>query len=291
MGICLGATIYLMMFDNRSERNDPDLPSREQRDAVAGRVDDWLTHQHGGYREIHDRQLANAFESRLRRIYGLDTWEFGFIELHVDEMHLCGSNAVVALMTVKDDEGYSLIPDRRLDVLADFKLNPSRSGVVLEMLSNPIQVTLVAPDGDPKRATLIPFFSDNAFSELDQHKSTAVTHLKAIRSHDDVSSYPVNQPSLLVNMLLRTVAISVRERLVRSGNNPSSLAWVPVRVDDLESNGNGIYSVKVSLPQLRGPGELVSEFTKEIHQIKLGFNRFFGTVEREWLSSGCAASP
>ena len=105
-----------------------------------------------------------------------------------------------------------------------------------------------------------------------------------------MSSYPVNQPSLLVNLLLRTVAISVRERLVRSGDNPSSLAWVPVRVDDLESNGNGIYSVKVSLPQLRGPGELVSEFTKEIHQIKLGFNRFFGTVEREWLSSGCAAS-
>lgn len=263
---------------------EPHNPENE-REQVQSRVDDWLTRQHGGYEALHDKKLARAFESRLRFIYGLDNWEFGDVDVHVDGMHRCGSRTVIALMTVKDEEGLDLVPDRRLDVLADFKLNPSRCGVILEILSHPIQLTLVAVDGNPLRASLVPILSDGAFSELDQHKASAVNRLKAMRSHDDLSGYPVNQPSILVNLLLRTVAGAVRTRTIEAGVDPATLSWMPVRLDDLESAEGSVYRVKVSLPDAPSGNSLISTFSQEVHQVKLGFNRFFGTVERQWLSS------
>jgi hypothetical protein len=263
---------------------EPHNPENE-REQVQSRVDDWLTRQHGGYEALHDKKLARAFESRLRFIYGLDNWEFGDVDVHVDGMRRCGSRTVIALMTVKDEEGLDLVPDRRLDVLADFKLNPSRCGVILEILSHPIQLTLVAVDGNPLRASLVPILSDGAFSELDQHKASAVNRLKAMRSHDEISGYPVNQPSILVNLLLRTVAGAVRARTTEAGMNPALLSWMPVRLDDLESAEGSVYRVKVSLPDAPSGNSLISTFSQEVHQVKLGFNRFFGTVERQWLSS------
>ena len=263
---------------------EPHNPENE-REQVQSRVDDWLTRQHGGYEALHDKKLARAFESRLRFIYGLDNWEFGDVDVRVDGMHRCGPRTVIALMTVKDEEGLDLVPDRRLDVLADFKLNPSRCGVILEILSHPIQLTLVAVDGNPLRASLVPILSDGAFSELDQHKASAVNRLKAMRSHDEISGYPVNQPSILVNLLLRTVAGAVRARTTEAGMNPALLSWMPVRLDDLESAEGSVYRVKVSLPDAPSGNSLISTFSQEVHQVKLGFNRFFGTVERQWLSS------
>ena len=265
---------------------DPNL----DRAQVNSRVEDWLTRQHGRHESLHDTQLARGFETRLRGIYGLDAWEFGFVEVHVDEMHRCGERAVVALMTVKDEDGLDLVPDRRLDVLADFKMNPARCGVILEIITHPVQVTLVAADGNPRHASLVPILSDGAFSELDQHKASAVNRLKAIRSQDEWSGYPVNQPSILINLLLRTVASAVRNRTIEAGVDPRSLAWVPVRLDDLESDGNGLYQVKVALPQVAPGNNLVSGFTQEVHEVKLSFNRFYGTVERHWLASHACES-
>jgi hypothetical protein len=67
--------------------------------------------------------------------------------------------------------------------------------------------------------------------------------------------------------------------------NPALLSWMPVRLDDLESAEGSVYRVKVSLPDAPSGNSLISTFSQEVHQVKLGFNRFFGTVERQWLSS------
>jgi hypothetical protein len=284
--LVLKSPMMMSMFPS-PEPFDPNIEKQQ----LHSRVDDWLTRQHGGYESLHSKQLARAFENRLRGIYGLDNWEFGDVEVHTDEMHRCGEHSVIALMTVKDEEGLDLIPDRRLDVLADFKLNPARCGVILELISHPIQVTLVAADGNPNHASLVPILSDGAFSELDEHKSAAVTRLKAIRSHDELSGYPVNQPSLLVNLVLRTVASAVRARTIEAGIDPACLAWVPVRLDDLESDGSGLYNVKVSLPNVGSSSPIIAGFNQENHRVKVQFNRFFGTIERQWLSSeACSAS-
>lgn len=269
------------MFANPSpEPSD----SQQQKDQVLVRVDDWLTKQQNAQKRIHDKQLESRFEVRLRSIYGLDKWTFGDIEVRVDEMVRCGRQSVVALMTVRDEEGFDLLPDRRVEVLSDYRLNPSRPGIILEILSHPIQVTLVAPDGNPSNARIVPILCDKAFEELSLHRSAAVTRLKAVRSKDESSGYPVNQPSLLVNFVLREVAAAVRTRTIEAGINPDAMSWVPIRVDDLESNDQGVYDAKVSLADSSPGSSFVAGIKQEVHRVKVGFNRFFGTIERQWLS-------
>lgn len=269
------------MFANPSpEPSD----SQEQLQQVNTRVDDWLTKQHHGYERVRDKQLAAGFEVRLRSIYGLDLWTFGDVEVRVEEMLRCGRKSVIALMTVRDEEGLDLLPDRRVEVLSDYKLNPSRPGIILEILSNPVQVTLVAPDGNPQHARFVPILCDKAFEELDLHRAAAVTRLKAARCKDESSGYPVSQPSLLVNFVLREVASAVRNRTIEAGMNPESLTWVPIRVDDLQSDGQGVYDATVSLADTTSGNSFVCGIKQEVHKVKLGFNRFFGTIERQWLS-------
>lgn len=269
------------MFANTSP--DPSN-SQEQQLQVDSRVDDWLRRQHHSYERVHDKQLASSFEVRLRTIYGLDIWSFGDVEVRVEEMHRCGRESIIALMTVRDEEGLDLLPDRRVEVLSDYKMNPSRPGIILEILSHPLQVTLVAPDGNPQHARFVPILSDKAFEELDLHRAVAVTRLKAARSTDESSGYPVSQPSLLVNFVLREVASAVRTRTIEAGINPDNLSWIPIRIDDLQSNGQGVYDATVSLPDHSSDGSFMRGIKQEIHTVKLGFNRFFGTIERQWLS-------
>ncbi len=269
------------MFANQSPEPS-DL--HEQKIQVQSRVEDWLTQQHKVQERIHDKQLASGFELRLRTIYGLDKWTFGDVEVKVEEMLRCGRKTVVALMTVRDEEGLDLLPDRRVEVLSDYRLNPSRPGIILEILSQPVQVTLVAPDGNPSLARLVPILCDKAFDELKLHRSAALTRLKAARYKDETSGYPVNQPSLLVNLVLREVASAVRNRTIEEGMNPENLSWIPIRVDDLESDDQGVYGAKVSLADSTPESSFVTGIKQEIHRVKIGFNRFFGTIERQWLS-------
>lgn len=272
-----------------SPESHPD-PTRDETRAeleqeVQTRLTEFLLRHHRGFHEVHDSRLERAFESRARAIYGLDRYSFGGVDVEVSAMYECEDDAMVALIHVRDDEGSELYPDLRRDVLCEYALHAEKPGVILESLINASQATLVAPDGDPRNAKLLPFFSDQAFQELDQHRSSAVLRLKALRSVDHTSCYPVGEASLLVHLMLRTI----RDQLcAQFSGDPAQrdIYTLPTSVQDIEQKESGVYEIRIARFRPEEPsGSISVASAEEVHRVSLGFNRFFGRVERRYLGA------
>jgi hypothetical protein len=250
---------------------------------VSTRVTEFLVRCHRGFHEVHDSRLENAFEARARSIYGLDRYSFGDIDVQVSAMYECDDEAVIALIHVRDDVGVELYPDLRRDVLFEYALHTEKAGVVLEPLQSASQATLVAPDGNPRTARLLPFFSDQAYQELDRHRSSAVLRLKALRSIDSTSCYPVGEPSLLVNLMFRTIRDELCQRFI---GDPAQreVYTLPTSIQDIEQREPGIYDIRIARLRLeKGTSSITVPLTEEIHRVSLQFNRFFGKIERQYV--------
>ncbi|MEY4701227.1 MAG: hypothetical protein RL326_1414 [Pseudomonadota bacterium] len=250
---------------------------------VTIRVTEFLLRRHGGFHEVHSSQLENAFESRARSIYGLDRYSFGGVDVQVSAMYECDDETVIALIHVRDDVGVELYPDLRKDVLFEYALHAEKAGIVLEPLESASQATLVAPDGDPRTAKLLPFFSDQAYQELDQHRSSAVLRLKAIRSVDSSSCYPVGEPSLLINMMLRAIRDELCQRFVGDPTQ-REVYTLPTAIRDIEQRETGIYDIRLArLHPEKNTTSITVPLTEEVHRVSLKFNRFFGKIERQYV--------
>lgn len=274
------------MFSNPSEENPNNTPNsnydKRADSQVRERLNDFLISQHDGYREVHDASLTRAFTNRVRVIYGLDRYDFGPLEARVETVYECGDGALVALTRVWDDMGATLYPDARHQVLLDYVIHQERPGVILESLTNPSQIILMAPEGDPRMASLLPILSDEAFLELDSHRSSAILRLKAARSHDETSAYPVSQPSILVHLMLRTVREALDKEIPR-GQDHRELFALPLLIHDIDQIERGKYQLRIARLINEPYRGLAPRSLDEIHTISLSFNRFYGRIEREWL--------
>ena len=250
---------------------------------VTTRVTEFLLRHHSGFREIHDSRLENAFELRARAIYGLDRFSFGGVDVAVSAIYECDDEAMVALIHVRDETGLELYPDLRRDVLCEYQIQPEKPGVVLEPLVSASQATLVTSDGDPRNAKLLPFFSDQAYEELDQHRSSAVLRLKALRAVDSYSCYPVGEPSLLVHMMLRAVRDELSSTFL--GDPIQREVYTrPMRIGDIQSREGGLYDIRISRFRLDSSSTaLTPPVSDETHRVSLQFNRFYGKIERRYI--------
>lgn len=265
----------------QNPREDKSRVDLEQE--VTTRVTEFLIRRYGGFHEVHGSQLERAFESRARSIYGLDRYSFGGVDVQVSAMYECDDETIIALIHVRDDTGIELYPDLRRDVLLDYAIHSSKAGIVLEPLQGASQATLLAPDGDPRTAKLLPFFSDQAYQELDQHRTSAVLRLKAIRSVDSVSCYPVGEPSLLINMMLRTIRDELCQKFL-GDLAQRDVYTLPTTIQDIEQRESGIYDIRIARLRLeQETSSFVPTVTEEVHRVSLKFNRFFGKVDRQYV--------
>jgi hypothetical protein len=275
----------MSFFPSQDPQQNPDKSESgvDLEQEVTTRVTEFLIRRHQGFHEVHDARLERAFEARARSIYGLDRYSFGDIDLQVSAMYECDDETVIALIHVRDDLGVELYPDLRRDVLFEYALHAEKAGVVLEPLQSASQATLVAPDGDPRTAKLLPFFSDQAYQELDQHRSSAVLRLKAIRAIDSTSCYPVGEPSLLINMMLRTIRDELCLQFL-GGPALREVYTLPTTIQDIEQRESGIYDIRICRLRLeKETASLSPPITEEIHRVSLQFNRFFGKIDRHYV--------
>lgn len=270
-----------------SPESHPDPTRSEARvdleQEVTTRLTEFLLRHHQGFHEIHDSRLERAFVLRTRSIYGLDRYSFDGVDVEVSTVYECEDGVMIALVHVRDSDGLEMYPDLRRDVLSEYALHAERPGVILEPLRNASQATLVATDGDPTTAKLLPFFSDQAFEELNQHRSSAILRLKALRSVDHTSCYPVGEASILVHMMLRAIRDELWARFL---GDPAQreLYTRPTTIRDIEQKEGGVYDIRIARlrPEDRANSISVAS-AEETHRISLGFNRFFGKVERRYL--------